>query len=79
VYRDLAVAFRDVADRLGTTARKMAGQRDLPMGRHDMTVLAGAAAREAFEDFVKHEQGLLALLEDHVERDRQMLAEMTAG
>ena len=64
------------AAKLGETARRMAGYRDLPMGRHDMSVMSSRKAVEAFEKFVKLEEELLSMLEKRLVADREMLAEM---
>lgn len=75
-YRELAKEHRETAVQLQATAERMAGYRDLPMGRHDMEVMASPKAREVFERFVKLEQEILELLQRRLERDRQMLGEM---
>jgi hypothetical protein len=38
-YQKLEHAFRKIATELGAAAKAMAGYRDLPMGKHDMTVI----------------------------------------
>ena len=78
-YRELAAAHRDIAARLEATAGRMAGYRDLPMGRHDDAAMAVPRVLEVFESFVQREEALLALLERSVERDRQMLAAARGG
>jgi hypothetical protein len=75
-YARLAAAYRDVAAELSAAARDMAGQADLPMGRHDLATMSGARARDAFAAFVAAEEELLALLGPALERDREMLALM---
>lgn len=77
-YRELAKEHRETAAQLRATAARMAGYRDLPMGRHDMSVMTSPKPREAFERFVQHEQELLELLQRRLEPDRQMLGEMGA-
>jgi len=54
----------------------MTGYRDLPMGRHDMTVMSDARTVDAFEKLVKTKQELLALLQRTKEQDEKMLAAM---
>ena len=54
----------------------MAGYRDLPVARHDPTVMRSAELAESFEKFVKVEHELLTLLRGRVEQDRAMLLEM---
>jgi hypothetical protein len=77
VYQALATAYAEIASRLAETARRMAGHRDLPVGRHDPDRLAAAPVRQAFVRYVAREQELLALLEEHLERDQSLLAELT--
>jgi hypothetical protein len=72
-YGSLAKAHRTLAEGLQSTAREMAGYRDLPMGRHDEQVMMSTGALDAFEGFVKAERELLALVEAAVERDGRML------
>jgi hypothetical protein len=71
-YVNLAVRFRAIAADLRTTAERMAGYRDLPMGRHDEQAMAAPEALDVFVAFVDREQALLALLETSVERDQGM-------
>jgi hypothetical protein len=78
-YFELAKAYRDIAESLRTTAERMAGYRDLPMGRHDMEVMRGPEPVEAFARFVNREQNLLDLLRARLPGDQTMLAEMREG
>jgi hypothetical protein len=73
-YVKLAKEHRRIAAQLRTTAQRMAGYRDLPMGRHDEQALADPKLLGAFATFVKREEELLSLLQHALERDRQMLA-----
>jgi hypothetical protein len=75
-YTSLATRFAEIARSLGRVAAEMAGYRDLPMGRHDPKAMAGRAAVEAFEEFVRVEAELLALVLERLEKDRAMLAAM---
>jgi hypothetical protein len=75
-YRELVRDHRRVASELRETARRMAGYRDLPMGRHESSVMSSPRAVEAFEKFVKLEQELVALLQNRLEGDRKMLEAM---
>ena len=75
-YRELAQEHRTTAAQLRATAERMAGYRDLPMGRHDPKAMSSPKVREAFAQFVTLEQELLALLQNRIERDRQMLSAM---
>lgn len=75
VYRDLAASFRDIGARLQDTADRMAAQRDLPMGAHDVSKWTDKHMK-AFSRFV-HEQGALAsVLRVAAARDEQMLTAM---
>lgn len=74
-YRHLAEDHRQAGLQLQAIAERMAGYRDLPMGRHDAKAMAAPAVRESYQRFVRLEE-LLALLHRKVEQDRQMLAAM---
>lgn len=76
VYFQLANEQRETAARLLTTANEMAGARDMPMGRHDITNELASRLTEAFAKYVRLEQELLALLQQASEQDQAMLAEM---
>lgn len=78
-YQDLATSYRRIAADLQATAARMAGYRDLPMGRHDEEAMSGPQVGEAFAGFVSRAQELLELLQRRVEQDREMLAEMGGG
>lgn len=78
-YRQLANAHRDVARQMHTMATKLAGYRDLPMGRHNPTAMAAPDVVDAFEKFVTLEQDLTTLLERRLGRDRQILGQMRAA
>jgi len=69
-YRELSREQRKNAAALQETARRMAGYRDLPMGAHDTSVMSSPRAVAAFENFVKLEEELAALLDDRVTRKR---------
>jgi hypothetical protein len=75
-YRELVGEQRRNAAKLAETARRMAGYRDIPMGRHDMSAMSSRKAVEAFENFVKLEEELLLMLEKRLVADRKMIAEM---
>jgi uncharacterized protein YndB with AHSA1/START domain len=75
VYRELAASFRDIGERVQSAARRMAAQRDLPMGAHDESAW-GADHLRAFEKFVGAQGRLLALLRVDAVRDEAMLRSM---
>ena len=75
-YQELAEEYRTVASQLQSTAQKMAGHRDLPMGRHDMRAMSDPKVLKAFERFVTLEQELATLLRTRLEQDQKMLDDM---
>jgi hypothetical protein len=73
-YTSLERAHRDVASELADLAEEMASYRNLPMGRHDMTVMTDPKGQmEAFRRFVAVEQELLALLRATLEVEEKLL------
>jgi hypothetical protein len=78
-YRELASAHRRIAIELADTAHRMAGYRELPMGRHDMAAMMSPAPRHAFAGFVRHEESLAALLQTRLVADHAMLEMMAAA
>jgi hypothetical protein len=76
VYLTLARAYRQAAAQLRVIAEDMAAQRELPMGRHDEKVLVSPEVVETFQRFVTAKHELLALLQQLLDQDRRMLAEM---
>jgi hypothetical protein len=73
-YTKLERAHRDVAGELADLAEEMVSYRDLPMGRHDMTVMTDPKGQmEAFRRFVAVERELLELLQGKVETERELL------
>ena len=76
VYLRLAEEQRQAAGRLRAVAGEMATARDLPMGRHDEQTMTSPEVADAFRQFVKAKQDLLATLQRMVEQDQRMLAEM---
>lgn len=76
VYEELIREIEQTAAQLEKTASRMAGYRDLPMGRHDEQAMMHPGVREAFERFVRQKQELLSLLEETAERDGELLEVM---
>jgi hypothetical protein len=72
-YSELADAYADLADRLGTTAARMRGYRDLPAAPHHEEELADPVLMEVFARFVGIETELAALLQTSVDHDQAML------
>jgi hypothetical protein len=75
-YAELADSHRVIAAHLEATARRMAGYRELPMGRHDMTVMMSQKPAEAFSRLVAIEDELFSMLRARLEEHRAMLSEM---
>jgi hypothetical protein len=75
-YQELAKEYHTIAAQLKSTAQKMAGYRDLPMGSHDQEAMSGPKPLRAFEQFVTLEQELGTLLRARLEQDQKMLGEM---
>jgi hypothetical protein len=73
-YTSLERAHRDVASELADLAEEMASYGNLPMGRHDMTVMTDPKGQmEAFRRFVAVERELLALLQKKLEAEEELL------
>lgn len=75
-YEGLVKDIQHTAAELEETAHRMAGYRDLPMGRHDEQAMTQPRVRETFERFVQRKQELLSLLEQTAERDNTLLEVM---
>ena len=75
-YASLAGAFAELAARLSSTAREMAGYRDLSMGAHLEHVLNDPKLVDEFARFVRIEEELLKTLTNDAKRDREMLDSM---
>ena len=75
-YTELADSHRIIAAHLEATAMRMAGYRDLPMGRHDMAAMMAPKPAEAFSRLVAIEEELFSMLRARLEEDRAMLADM---
>jgi hypothetical protein len=75
-YSGLVRDFREVSTRLEGIAGRMAGYRDLPMGRHDMSTMMDPANVAVFQRYVQLEEELHTLLGARLELDRGMLAAM---
>jgi len=73
VYRKLATSWREIATLVQKAAAYMAAQRELPQVAHDESAWGDDNLR-AFEEFVRAQSRLLALLRVAAERDAQMLA-----
>jgi hypothetical protein len=77
-YEGLVKDLQQIAAQLEGTAARMAGYRDLPMGRHDEQALTQPRVQEIFERFVSQKQELLSLLEQTAGRDHKLLEMMRA-
>jgi hypothetical protein len=76
-YQELAKEYDTIATHLKSTAQKMAGYRDLPMGKHDQKAMSDPKVLKVFEQFVTLEQELGTLLGTRLEQDQKMLSEMS--
>jgi hypothetical protein len=63
VYLKLAEELRTSAAQLAAIGDQMAGQRDLPMGRHDERVMSSLEVIAAFDRFIATQQELADLLQ----------------
>jgi hypothetical protein len=75
-YRELAQALRRGGEDLRAAATRMAGYRNLAMGKHDTAVLSAPRAVQAYEKFVRMEGEIVALLQRRLVNDRWMLDQM---
>jgi hypothetical protein len=74
-YTELARAHRGVAGELASLAEAMTRYRDLPMGRHDMSVMTDPDGQaQAFRRFVALERDFLALLHAKLESGEKLLS-----
>ena len=78
-YLSLVGKYRAVAAQLHALATEMTGYQDLLMGRHDMTVMNDPNMAETFAELVRTKEDLLTNLQQRIEEERQMLAEMRAA
>lgn len=72
-YKELADGYADLADRLGTTAARMSGYRDLPAAPHHEEELADPALMEVFAQFVEVETELATFLMKSADQDQATL------
>ena len=75
-YETLVNEFRQIVAQLEATANRMAGYRDLPMGRHDEPAMRHPRVHAAFQTFVNQKRELLALIEQTKESADQLLGMM---
>ena len=68
VYGELVAVHRRTAEQLRAAADLMDAQRDLPMGLHDMAVMANPATGQAFQTLVA-KRHLLSLLRASADED----------
>ena len=72
VYVKIAQQHREIQGQLRETAELMAGQRGLPMGRHDPAAMADPTVIAAFEKLVRVEAELVELMQSMLETHRSM-------
>jgi hypothetical protein len=75
-YLSLVSKFQAAAGQLHALAEEMAGYRDLSMARHDMAIMVDPKMAETYAQVVRANEDLLANLQERIEGERQMLAEM---
>ncbi len=75
-YQHIIGEQRGIVASLGGLARAMRSYRDLPMAPHDESVLADPTSIDVFNAYIEAEAGILALLQENVQSDREMLAAM---
>jgi hypothetical protein len=75
-YERLIEEHRRAAEVLSAIGQDLASCRDMPAATHDRKTVSSKQALEAFEDVVKREREILALLEKRVEDDQKTLLEM---
>ena len=74
VYVKIAQQHREIEGQLRETAELMAGQRALPMGRHDPAAMADPSVIAAFQKLVRVETELVELMQRMLETHRSMIA-----
>jgi hypothetical protein len=74
-YGALVDGHRTSADQLHSIALRMAASRDLPMGRHDVSVMGDETATRVLERLVQQEEALVAVLRSRVAEHRAMLSD----
>jgi hypothetical protein len=72
-YVTLTQELRGISTQLAATSRRMAGYRDLPMGRHDEQWMSGPESVAALEQLVRTERALVSLLGDTLHEHEAML------
>jgi hypothetical protein len=72
-YVALATEHRELESRVRALAMQMGSYRDLPMAKHDMTVLTSPDAAKAFERLVTQKEELVELLQGWIGQSRAML------
>jgi hypothetical protein len=75
-YVTLVMELRSIAAQLAATAGRMAGYRDLPMGRHDLQKMSGPGAVATLDTLVQTERALLSRLTETLREHHSMLDEM---
>jgi hypothetical protein len=74
IYQRLVNQHGEIAERLMKAANEMAGYHDLPMGKHDEEKMKSAKVFDAFENYIKLEQELIAILNDRLVKDQELIA-----
>lgn len=75
-YEGLVEQHRAVAEQLRATGEALTGCRALPVARHDTDAMASTDAVTTFSRFLQAERQLVALLQERLPGDEQMLVAM---
>ena len=75
-YQKLAVAHREIAMQLVSTANQMNDYQDLPMGTHSKRAMSDPKVVLSFQKLMKVEQELDALLQKRKQENQKILATM---
>ena len=75
-FAKLVDELGELVTRLRSVEARMSGYRNLPMGRHDESIMGGPITLKTFAEYVAREQELVKLLEDQLARDQARLESM---
>jgi hypothetical protein len=73
VYEHLAARLREAAAMLHAIGTEMAGQRDMPMGEHDLEALSSGEVLDALERMTRVEAQLLARVQKALTEHQSIL------
>jgi hypothetical protein len=67
---------RELVTRLRSVEARMSGYKNLPMGRHDESIMGGPLTLKTFAEYVEREAELVRLLQEQLARDQARLESM---